>query len=81
MAYDETLAKRISELTRGKKGFTHKELFGGIAYLLNGNMYVRVNKEDLIIRYNPELTEEVTNNKHVRPFLQNHYHQKNKYGT
>ncbi len=68
MAYDESLSKRIDELVKGKKGFTHKEMFGGIAYLLNGNMCVGVHKNELIIRYDPKITEEVTGNKDVRPF-------------
>ena len=68
MAYDESLAKRIDELTKGKKGFTHKEMFGGIAYLLNGNMCVGVHKNELIIRYNPKNDGEVTKSKHVHPF-------------
>jgi len=68
MAYDESLSKRINELVKGKKGFTHKEMFGGIAYLLNGNMCVGVHKNELIIRYDPKITEEVTSNKDVRPF-------------
>jgi hypothetical protein len=68
MAYDESLSKRIDELVKGKKGFTHKEMFGGIAYLLNGNMCVGVHKNELIIRYDPKITEEVTSNKDIRPF-------------
>ena len=67
MAYDESLSKRISELVKGKKGFTHKEMFGGIAYLLNGNMCVGVHKDELIIRYDPK-NEEVPKHKHVRAF-------------
>jgi hypothetical protein len=75
MAYDESLAKRIDELTKGKKAlnyavgqeFTHKEMFGGIAYPLNGNMCVGVHKNELIIRYNPKNDEEVTKDKYVRP--------------
>jgi hypothetical protein len=68
MAYDESLSKRINELVKSKKGFTHKEMFGGIAYLLNGNMCVGVHKNELIIRYDPKITEEITSNKDVRPF-------------
>jgi hypothetical protein len=68
MAYDESLAKRIDELTRGKRGFSRKEMFGGIAYLLNGNMCVGVHKAELIIRYDPKRDEEVTKTKNVRPF-------------
>jgi len=68
MAYDESLAKRINELIKGKKGFTQKEMFGGIAYLLNGNMCVGVHKDELIIRYDPGKTDEITKQKNVRPF-------------
>jgi hypothetical protein len=68
MSYDESLAKRIDDLTKGKKGFSHKEMFGGIAYLLNGNMCVGVHKAELIIRYDPKKDEEVTQTKNVRPF-------------
>ena len=68
MAYDESLAKRIDELVKGKKGVTRKQMFGGIAYLLNGNMCVGVHKDELIVRYDPKKTEEITTDKHVRPF-------------
>ena len=68
MAYDELLAKRIDELVKGKKGFTRKEMFGGIAYLLNGNMCVGVHKNELIIRYDPKITEEIKTHKNVHPF-------------
>jgi hypothetical protein len=68
MAYDESLAKRIDELLKGKKRFTRKEMFGGIAYLLNGNMCVGVYKDELIIRYDPGKAEEITSHKNVRPF-------------
>jgi hypothetical protein len=68
MAYDESLSKRIDELIKGKKGFTRKEMFGGIAYLLDGNMCVGVHKNELIIRYNPKTTEEINANKNVHPF-------------
>src|SRR5438876_8796388 len=68
MAYDESLAKRIDELVKRKKGFTRKQMFGGVAYLLNGNMCVGVHKDELIIRYDPEHTQKITNQKNVRPF-------------
>jgi hypothetical protein len=68
MAYNELLAKRIEELIKGKKSFTRKEMFGGTGYLLNGNMCVGVHKDELIIRYDPKLTEEINKTKNVRPF-------------
>jgi TfoX-like protein len=68
MAYDESLAKRIDELVKGKKGFTRKQMFGGIAYLLHGNMCVGVYKDELIIRHDPENSEEIIGQKNVRAF-------------
>jgi len=68
MAYNETIAKRLDELIKGKKGFTKKDMFGGVGYLFNGNMCVGVHKDELIIRYDPKMTEEVNKNKNVRMF-------------
>jgi hypothetical protein len=68
MAYDESLSKRIDELIKGKKGFTRKEMFGGVGYLLNGNLCVGVHKDELIVRYDPKATEDVNTTKNVHPF-------------
>jgi hypothetical protein len=68
MAYDESLAKRLDELTKGKKGFSKKEMFGGVGYLFNGNMCVGIHKDELIIRYDPKMTDDVNKNKNVRMF-------------
>jgi hypothetical protein len=40
MAYDEALAERIRELVAGKRGLTEQKMFGGLAFLINGNMAV-----------------------------------------
>lgn len=68
MAYNESLAKRIDVLIKGKKGFSRKEMFGGVGYLLNGNMCVGIHKDDLIIRYDPKMTEEINKTGNVRAF-------------
>jgi len=69
MAYDEALAKRIEKLIAGNgKDFTRKEMFGGVGYMFKGNMCVGVHKNDLIIRYDPKSTAEITSNKHVKAF-------------
>jgi len=68
MAYDESLAKRIDEIVKGKTRFTRKEMFGGVGYLFNGNMCVGVYKNDLIIRYDPKITDNIVTDKNVRPF-------------
>ena len=68
MAYDESLSKRIDKLLKGKKGFTYKKMFGGFAYLFNGNLFLGFYKNELIIRYDQKITEEVTSNNDIRPF-------------
>jgi len=68
MAYNKSLAKRIDELIKGKRGFSKKEMFGGVGYLFNGNMCVGVYKDELIIRYEPKLSDEINKEKNVRIF-------------
>lgn len=50
MAYDEQLAGRVRKLLRRRKGFSEKKMFGGICFLLNGNMCCGVTGETLMLR-------------------------------
>lgn len=68
MAYNEALAKRIDGLIKGKKNFTSKEMFGGVGYMLNGNVCVGVFKDDLIVRFDPTQTDELMKKKGAKPF-------------
>lgn len=54
MAYDEGLAQRVRDLISDHPGFVEKKMFGGIGFLLGGNMACGVNQEDLIIRVGPD---------------------------
>jgi TfoX/Sxy family transcriptional regulator of competence genes len=54
MAYDETVAARIRQALRGKEGLTEKKMFGGVAFLLEGNMLVGVMGERLLVRTGPQ---------------------------
>lgn len=53
MAYDEGLAQRIRELLKDMPGFVEKKMFGGVGYMLHGNMACGIHKDDLIIRLGP----------------------------
>ena len=53
MAYDEGVASRIRQALAGKDGLTEKKMFGGLAFLLNGNMLVGVMGERLLVRTGP----------------------------
>lgn len=57
MAYDEQLAERIRRKIGRKKGLIEKKMFGGLAFLLNGNMCCGVHGKELIVRLEPEKTD------------------------
>ena len=68
MAFDESLAERIRQSLGRKKGIKEKKMFGGIGFLLNGNMCVGVWKDSLIVRLKPEQWEEALKEPHVKEF-------------
>jgi TfoX/Sxy family transcriptional regulator of competence genes len=57
MAYSESLALRIRQLLAGRRGIVEKKMFGGVGFLLNGNMCVGVWKQSLIVRLSAEAGE------------------------
>ena len=67
MAYDMDLATRIRRLVGGRPGVTEKEMFGGIAFLLGGNMFVGIVKNDLMARVGPEGHERALGRPAARP--------------
>jgi TfoX/Sxy family transcriptional regulator of competence genes len=50
MAYDEELAKRMRTNLKSQRGVAEKKMFGGIGFLVNGNMACGVHKQELIVR-------------------------------
>ena len=68
MAFDENLAARIRTALARKKGIEEKKMFGGVGFLLNGNMLVGVWKDSLIVRVGPEGYEDALLEPHVKPF-------------
>ena len=54
MAYDEALAARIRSAFEGQPGLAEKKMFGGITFMLRGNMCCGVTKEDLVVRVGAE---------------------------
>ena len=49
MAFSEALAERIRQRLARRKGIEEKEMFGGVGFLLNGNLLVGVWKESLLL--------------------------------
>jgi len=70
VAYDESLADRIRERVGGEAGLTEKRMFGGLAFLINGNMAVSASsKGGLLLRVDPERTEELVQAPHTGRFV------------
>jgi TfoX/Sxy family transcriptional regulator of competence genes len=54
VAYDEKLAARIRELVEGEPGLTEQKMFGGLAFLIGGNMAVAASGHGgLLVRVDP----------------------------
>jgi hypothetical protein len=68
MAFDDALAGRIRKHLGTRPGFTEKRMFGGVAFLLNGNMCCGVHGQELIVRIAPAQTDQALNQPHTRAF-------------
>ena len=68
MAYDEGLAERIRSVLEGRPRVTEKKMFGGVGFLLSGNMLVGVWQDSLIVRLGPQGADEALAQPHVREF-------------
>jgi hypothetical protein len=68
MAFDERLAERIRGSLGRRKGFAEKQMFGGVGFLLNGNMCVGVHGTELIVRLAPEDTDAALKQANTRRF-------------
>jgi TfoX/Sxy family transcriptional regulator of competence genes len=68
MAFDEVLADRVRPLVSRRRGFTEKKMFGGLGFLMHGNMCVGVWKDFLIVRVGPDAYEDALSQPHVVEF-------------
>jgi TfoX/Sxy family transcriptional regulator of competence genes len=68
MAYNEELAERIRTKLKSSRGVTEKKMFGGVGFLVNGNMACGVIKDDLIVRLSDDDFEKALKQKYVRVF-------------
>ncbi len=69
MAYDEDLANRIRELIAADPGVTEKKMFGGLAFLVGGNMAVAASGQGgLLVRVDPDETDALLAKPHAAPF-------------
>ena len=68
MAFSESLAARIRDALARKKSVEEKKMFGGVGFLLNGNMLVGVWKDSLIVRLGSDEGEVALLEPHVKAF-------------
>ena len=68
MAYDEVLASRILAVLDQQPGLVEKKMFGGVGFMVQGNMACGVHKDMLIVRVGPEAYDETMKYPHTRPF-------------
>jgi TfoX/Sxy family transcriptional regulator of competence genes len=67
MAYDEELAHRVRELIADEDGLSEMRMFGGLAFLLHGNMSVAVSSQGgLMVRVDPDATADLLARPHTR---------------
>jgi TfoX/Sxy family transcriptional regulator of competence genes len=59
MAYDEALAARVREVMSAREGVVERKMFGGIGWMLGGNMACAVMTAGLVVRLEPGEAEEV----------------------
>src|SRR5437764_6713839 len=66
MTYDEDLANRIREVIAGEEGVTEKRMFGGLAFLIGGNMSVSASgRGGLLLRCDPAATDDLAGKPHA----------------
>lgn len=66
MAYDEGLAERVRGVVDDRTDVSEKRMFGGLAFLVRGHMFVGIVKDDLMVRVGPEAYEEMVRQPHAR---------------
>lgn len=68
MAYDHAIADDIRAHLSGQRGISEQEMFGGIAFLVKGNMAVGVSGDELMVRVGKEAHEEAVSRPGARTF-------------
>ena len=68
MPYDQLLAERVRRALESRTDIVEKAMFGGLAFMVSGNMCCGVNRDDLIIRLDRLTTAGHLDSPHVRPW-------------
>ena len=68
MGYDELRAERVRKILTLERGISERQMFGGVGFMLDGNMCCGVNQADLIVRVGPDFYEASLSEPHVKLF-------------
>ncbi len=68
MAYDEELARRVRQLLAPIENIQERKMFGGLAFMLNGNMCCGIEKGNLVVRTGPKGYDDALARPHARVF-------------
>lgn len=68
MSFDEKLAARVRRQLKRRAGYAERKMFGGLCFMLNGNMCGGVRNDDLIVRVKPEEYAASLKRRHTRKF-------------
>ena len=67
MPYDEALAARVRRVLAARPGIREQKMFGGICYMLDGNMAVGIESDRLMVRVGPAAYDDALAKPHARP--------------
>jgi hypothetical protein len=67
VAFNEKLADRIRAIVGERPDLTERKMFGGLAFMVNGNMFCGITRDDLMARVGPEHFEEALTRSGARP--------------
>jgi TfoX/Sxy family transcriptional regulator of competence genes len=68
MPYDDVLAARLRAVLGSITGLEEKKMFGGVGFLVDGNMACGVHQDDLIVRVGAAIYGQSLLQPHTRPF-------------
>jgi len=66
MAFNAEIADRVLKVLEGREGLTERKMFGGIAFMLNGNMCCGVNGTDVMVRLGKDGALKALSERHIR---------------
>ena len=68
MCFDQDLAARIRSIIQDLEGYSERKMFGGVGFMLHGNMSCGVNASDLIVRVGPDAYEQALSEAFTKEF-------------